>query len=175
MRGIRSPGRLEGAGTPFNWPAAIGYGRQPFANVSAGAWALTAGPDGVQMGIFGWVDPATGQVTNVRPDGGGILGFVLPIRGMWNWQRTTRTPLGAAVRGLILRAGMGVTLAAAGDFVTTFPFGGDAGAQVFTDPTTGVPYAGNPGGMVATPWTLMETSCQCNAHLRISSFSAPTH
>ena len=172
MRSGGTPGKLEGAGTPFNWPNAIGYGRAPFANLVAGPGALTAGPDGVQMGIFGWADPVTGRVANARSDGA-LLGFVLPIRGMWNWQRCTRTPLGAAVRGLILRSGLAVTLAAAGDFVTTFPFGGQAGDQVFTDPATGVPYAGNPGGFVATPWTLMETGCGCNAHLRISSFAKP--
>ncbi len=138
----------------------------------SGPGALAAGPDGVQMGIFGWADPVTGQVTNVRSDGA-LLGFVLPVIGMWNWQRTTPTPAGAPVRGLILRAGMGVVVATAGDFKTVFPFGGQAGQRVFTDPATGVPYAGNPGGLVATPWTLMETGCSCNAHLRISTFSKP--
>lgn len=175
MRQAWTPGALEGAGTPFNWPAAIGYGRAPYATFSAGAWALTAGPDGVQMGMFGWADPATGLVTNAKPDAGGILGFVLPVVQFFNYQRTTPTPPGAAVRGRILRAGMALVLAVAGDFVTIFPFGGEAGVRVYADPASGVPYAGDPGGMVATPWTLMQSGCNCASPLRISSFSAPTH
>jgi hypothetical protein len=167
-----TPGKLEGAGTPFNWPAAIGYGRQPFANVVAGDGALAAGPNGVQMGIFAWADPDSGQVSNVQMPGG-LLGFVLPVIGLYNWQRCMPTPPGSLVRGLVLRAGMQCVMGAAGDFLTVFPFGGQAGQQVFTDPATGVPYSGNPGGLVPTPWTVMETGCRCNATLRISSFSAP--
>ena len=170
MRSEVTPGKLEGAGTPFNWPTAIGYGRQPFANVPASAGTMTAGPNGVQLGLFGWADPVLGEVSNESP---GILGFVLPVPRAWNWQKCTPTLPGSPVRGLILRAGLACVLAASGDFVTTFPFGAQAGNQVFTDPATGVPYSGNPGGLVATPWTVMSSACGCNARVRISSFVAP--
>lgn len=199
MRGGVTPGRLEGSGTPFNWPAAIGYGRQPFANIVSGAGQLTAGPNGVQLGIFGWADPDTGEVTNtptgqqgittdagaqITTQGGesivtfgdtavGLLGFVLPITRMWDWNRCTPTPPGALVRGFILRAGLPCVLAAAGDFLTVFPFGAQAGQQVFADPATGYAYSGNPGGLVGTPWVAMETACRCNAVVRISSFVEP--
>ena len=172
MRLGLTAGRLSGAGTPFNWPAAIGYERQPFASLVSGAGQLAAGPNGVQMGIFGWADAVTGEVSNVQSTGA-LLGFVLPVIGLYNWQRCAPTPLGALVRGLILRAGIQCVMAVAGDFLTVFPFGGQAGKRVFTDPATGVPYSGNPGGLVATPWAVMETGCRCNATLRISSFSAP--
>jgi hypothetical protein len=193
--GIRSEARLAGAGTPFEWYQANGYGRQPFANVVSGPWQLTAGPNGVQLGIFGWADPNTGEVSNQYIPGG-ALGFVLPVRQMWNWQRAYPQCTPPYPPGIILRPGMQCVLAAIGDFLTRFPLGGEAGNQVWTDPNTGQPYAasagenlstdsgliivtqgGNPistqsGGFVATPWTLMQNG-GCNSKLRISSFVKP--
>lgn len=166
-----TPGRLTGAGTPFNWPQAIGYDRAPFASLPSGAWRCVAGPAGLQLGIFGWADPNTGQVSNSEV-AGGFLGFVLPVIQMLNWQRCYRTrgPTGLAV---ILRAGLECVLAAAGDFITTFPLGAQAGQRVYADPVTGAPYGGNPGSAIATPWTVMENACHCNAKVRISSFTQP--
>lgn len=165
-------GRLNGAGTPFNWAAAIGYGREPYASIVAGKGALTAGPQGVQIGIFGWVDPVTGQVTNTQV-AGALLGFVIPVLNWYNWQRVmpSKNALG---RVLIIRAGVECVIANQGDFTTTFLLGAQAGQQVYVDPATGFPYGGNPGGLVPTPWTVMESGCTCNAKLRISSFVKPT-
>lgn len=172
--GAITPGRLEGAGTPFNWPQAIGYGRAPFANLTAGAWALTAGAAGLQLGIFGWADPNSGQVSNAQI-AGGLLGFVLPVPQMRNWQRCYPA-CGPAGPGIVLRPGVECVLAAAGDFLTVFALGAQAGQQVYADPVTGAPYGGNAtGSAVPTPWTVMETGCRCNAKLRISSFSSPTN
>lgn len=163
-----------GAGTPFEWSQAFGFDRQPYANVPAGAWALAAGPNGVQLGIFGWADPNTGQVSNVQI-AGGALGFVLPVIGMYNWQRVflQANALGCGPPSFILRAGMQCVLAAAGDFLTRFALGAMAGQRVYADPATGLPYGGNPGGLVATPWTVMQNGCGCNSVLRISSFAKP--
>jgi hypothetical protein len=163
-----------GAGTPFEWWPTLGYDRQPYASVVAGPWALAAGPNGVQIGVFGWADPKTGAVSNTRI-AGGQFGFVLPVIGMYNWQRVfPQAPAtGCGPAALMLRAGMQCVLAAAGDFLTRFALGAQAGQQVFADPVTGAAYGGNPGGAVATPWTVMQNACGCNALLRISSFAKP--
>lgn len=166
--------RRSGAGTPFDWHQAIGFDRQPYAQIPSGAWQLTAGPNGVQLGIFGWADPHSGQVSNVEI-AGGALGFVLPVIGMYNWQRVflQANALGCGPPAFILRQGMQCILAAAGDFLTRFALGAQAGQRVYVDPATGLPYGGNSGGLVATPWTVMQEGCRCNAVLRISSFAAP--
>jgi hypothetical protein len=166
-----TPGRLEGAGTPFNWPAAIGYGRAPFANFVSGKGGCTAGPSGVALGIFGWVDPGSGEVSNVQ-SAGTFLGFVLPVFNLWNWQRVYSVCSPPSPPLLVLRPGIECVVAVAGDFLTRFPQGGEAGSQVWADPATGLPYSSNIGGLVATPWTLMQTG-DCNAQLRISSFVRP--
>lgn len=172
MRGFATHGRLEGAGTPFEWPAAVGYSRQPFTNLVSGAWALTAGPNGCALGIFGWADPNSGEVSNAQITGG-ALGFVLPVRGMWNWQGVyTQCGAPGTPPLLMRRPGLGLVLASQGDFLTRFPLGAQVGQQVFTDPATGLPYSGNPGGFVPTPWTVMQSG-SCNERCSISSFTPP--
>ena len=178
LRAGFTPGALEGAGTPFNWPEAIGYGRQPYASFTAGQNQCVAGPNGVAMGIFGWVSPAPppapAPVSNLKPESGGLLVFVLPTFNAWNWQRCfpqrSAPPVG---NQLILRAGLEVVVAVAGDFYTRFPLGAQAGSQVWTDPATGIPYTANlTGGYVPTPWTVMQNG-DCNARCRITSFVRP--
>ena len=166
MRGV------SGAGTPFDWPTAIGYSRQPFANVVAGPGALVAGPDGCFLGRFGWTDPNSGQVSNAFV-AGGLLGFVLPVVQWWNYQRVRPTRDASGYPVLELRAGLPCVLAATGDFYARFPFPAQAGQRVFVDPATGLPYGADGGGYVATKWTVMESSCGCNGRLRISSFAVP--
>lgn len=174
MRGM-NPGRLAGAGSPFNWPASIGYARQPYASFPAGPWRCIAGPEGVALGIFGWVDPNTHEVSNVQTEGAHLV-FVLPVVGMWNWNRcypNRVAPCGPPQ--IILRAGLEVVPAVQGDFLTRFPLGAQAGARVWTDPATGLAYDANlTGGYIATPWTVI-TNCGCNGLARISSFTAPVN
>lgn len=167
-----TPGRLEGAGTPFDWPASIGFDRQPFANFVAGKGACVAGPDGLALGIFGWVDPNSGEVSNAQIEGG-FLVFVLPVINAYNWQRCFTQMGPAGVPQLVLRAGLPCVVAAQGDFVTLFPQGAQAGQQVWVDPATGYAYGSDTGGLVASPWTVMENRCGCNVKLRISSFAKP--
>lgn len=79
--------RFSGAGTPFDFPEAIGYSRSPFASTPAGSWQAVAGPNGVAIGAFGWFDTGTGQVGNVYA-AGMLLVFVLPLWNPYNaWQR----------------------------------------------------------------------------------------
>lgn len=167
-----NPARLAGAGTPFQWPASTGYDRQPFANIVTGADRLTASaPNGVALGIFGWADPVSGEVAN-ELTAGWLLGFVLPVFNMWNWQRVSPrcNPPGPTL--LVLRPGLECVVAAAGDFITVFPLGAQAGQQVWTDPATGLAYGSDLGGYTPTKWTVMQNG-GCNSRLRISSFTRP--
>lgn len=168
MRAAISTGaRLAGAGTPFNWPQSIGYTRQPNACLITGPWAITAGPDGVAIARFGWIDPDSGEVSNVL-EAGAALGFVLPVPNLYNWQRAY--PQAGAI---ILRPGMACAIAAQGVFRTRFPLGAEAGSQVWTDPATGLPYSSNvTGEYVPTAFTVMGNG-GCGARLTISSFVAP--
>jgi len=168
MRGYVPLGKFAGAGTPFEWPQAIGHDRQPFASFPCGTGQLTAGPDGLALAIFGWVDPSTFEVSNAQmPEG--LLGFVLPVIGAWRWDRAYRC------KGLtILRPGLPCVLAIAGDFIARFPLGAQAGAQVWTDPATGLPYTADGGGFIATPWTAMQSGGP-GARCRISSFARPVN
>lgn len=162
--------RANGAGTPFDWPEAIGYGRQPFACVPAGRGALTAGPDGAVFGIFGWADPVTGEVSNSLIDGG-FLGIVLPIVQWWNWQRAYPQRGPDCSRQIVLRPGTALVLASQGDFIVRFPLPVQAGAAVYVDPATGLPYGANPGGYVRSAWVAMRSACGCGERVRISSFA----
>src|SRR5579875_229436 len=191
MRAMQSSGRQYGAGSPFHWFPELGYGRPPFASLVAGAGGITAGPNGVALGLFGWVDPTTLEVSNVA-SAGALLGFVLPTFDRWNWQRAyPQPPAGccgvtpnfsglnpappapaAPFPLLMLRVGMPCVVAAAGVFNARFSLGGQAGNRVWADPASGLPYDSDLGGYVATPWTLMQSG-GCGAALRISSFVSP--
>lgn len=172
MRAGLNPGRLQGAGTPFEWSEAIGFGRQPFACYPAGKGGLVAGPSGVVLGIFGWVDPDLLEVSNVQTEGF-ALGFVLPVFNLSNFQRVFAQWGPLSGPELVLRQGLGCVVGVAGDFMTRFPLGGQAGNRVWADPATGLPYDADLGGYVPTTWTLMQTACGCGARLRISSFVQP--
>ena len=162
---------LNGAGTPFEYPEAVGFSRAPYASVPAGGQALQAAPAGVALGIFGWSDPVLGLVSNLFTEGF-QLGFVIPVLNAWNWQRAY-IQFGFPFPLRILRGGYAVVLSAIGNFKTRFAQGGVAGSRVWTDPETGLPYAtSNNGAYIATPWTLMQSG-GCNALLTISSFAQP--
>jgi hypothetical protein len=165
------PGRLSGAGTPFNWPAANGHGRAPFTSFPAGPGSPVAGALGVAISQFGWVDPIAGLVSN-QFTAGFFLGFVLPVPELLI--PPLRYPMLTYSCGVwTLRPGMRCVIASQGDFVTRFPLGAQVGSQVWTDPATGLPYSSNlTGSYIATRWTAM-CSGGCNARIRISSFAAP--
>jgi hypothetical protein len=152
----------------LEWPLSLGYSRPPFTNLVAGAGALTAGPNGVALARFGWVDPSSGEVSNVWT-AGWALGFVLPIYDLWNWQRVFRQ-----AGALILRSGQQCVLAAGGLLVARFCFGAQAGQRVYADPNTGAPLSGNSTNpsAIATPWTVMKSAC-CSALVPISTAVQP--
>jgi hypothetical protein len=174
QNGAFNPGHRQGAGTPFEWPAAVGFGRAPFASFAAGQSGCVAGANGCALGIFGWIDPVALTVSNTLTEGF-LLGFVLPVFNMFNWQRVFAQRPAVPCSGpplLMLRAGLGCVVAVAGDFLTRFPLGAQAGSRVYTDPASGLPYGANPGGFIATPWTVLQSG-GCNALLRMSSFVQP--
>lgn len=166
--------RLTGAGTPFDWPEAIGFGRAPFASAPAGAWQCTAGPNGLAVNAFAWIDPATGQCSNNQP-AVGLLGLVLPVANLYNlWERAYVSHVNG-FRQLILRPGVACVLAVMGDFLMRFPLGATAGSRVYADPTTGLPYTDSNGGTnVPTPWTAGQ-SCGAGGRARISTSVQPVN
>lgn len=166
----------DGAGTAYDWPEAIGFGRQPFVSITAGPFSPVAGPLGLTIGAFCWFDPDTGETNNVQSDGT-LMGFVLPLANRYNlWERVyTQYPIDGVppFPQQIIRPNVACVIAQSGVFSPKFPNGGQVGCQVFTDPTTGLPYAGNTtGGYIATPWTLMQSGGP-NSRLRMSSFIQP--
>lgn len=121
----------------------------PRSILLAGALANRAnGPDGVSVGVFGWVDPDTGLVDNVRQHSRSQLGLVLPILGY--------RPLPRVLD--IIAPGYEVTLASAGDFLVYFPGGAIAGQDVYASLLDGTPVSGNTAGTEITPWVVMHNA-----------------
>lgn len=175
---MRIAPRYSGAGTAFDYPEAIGFNRQPFASVCVGPWTCCAGPNGVAVGCFGWLDVESGQVTNQQV-AGGILVFVLPVANDYNlWERAY---INYPVDGVppfpqeIVRPYVRCGAAVAGVFSPKFPSGAQAGALVYADPATGLPYGENlTGAFVATPYTTLQSGPP-NCRLRVSSFVKPVN
>lgn len=169
--------QFAGAGTAFDWVEASGFGRQPYASLTSGSWMCVAGPQGVAIGAFCWVDPDTGQVNSTLSDGA-LLGFVLPLANSYNlWERVfmqyPNRSLQPPFPQQLIRPGVACVVAQSGVFAPKFPLGGQVGTRVFTDPATGLPYSGNvTGTYVATPWTLAQSGGP-GARLRMSTFIKP--
>src|ERR1039458_9888743 len=111
-----------------------GVGANPHASCAADAGGLIAGAAGVILDRFGWVDPISGEVSNIYT-AGFTLGYVLPqpqrlarngwLAAYWNGG----PPAWVQNPGLVLRAGQMVTMLAVGDFWIRFPGGVQAGQQ----------------------------------------------
>lgn len=185
--------RLSGAGTPFDWPEAIGFDRAPYASAIGGFDAFHAGPNGVAVGAFAWVNPDTGEADNVQTEGF-PFGLVLPLASQYNlWERAYMR-YAPPFPQMIVRPGVACVVAMRGNFSIKFSQGGDAGQPVYADPLTGLAYSGpamlpvldsngnavidsngNPvysTGGVLTPWVLAQSG-GCNQRLRVSTFINP--
>lgn len=165
-----------GAGTPFDYPEAVGFSRQPFCSLLSGPFMCVAGQQGVAAGTFCWVDVDTGETSNVQAPNT-LLGFVLPHANPYNlWERVyIKFPVDGVppFPQQITRPGVRCDIAAAGVFSPKFPNGGQVGTRVFADPATGLPYSGNvTGTYIATPWTLMQSGGP-GYRLRMSNFIKP--
>lgn len=135
-----------------------------------------AGPNGVAAGTFCWIDPDTGQASNVRSEES-FFGLCLPHANPYNlWERVYfQEPVDGTppFTQQIIRPGVRCVVAVAGAFSPKFPFGGQVGVQVYADPATGLPYSGNvTGTYVPTPWTLTQSGGP-NCRIRMSSFVKP--
>jgi hypothetical protein len=171
---------IEGSRANFN----------PLATVPAGNGQLTAGVNGCIFGRFGFADPNSGQVSNSFAPGQ-TIGFVLP-----QWFRFARNGWNLAyweACALVLRQGMSVVLAAAGDFWARFCGGAQAGQKVWASTSDGsartgvygpewtadstvtadsIVYSADGGGFVATHWTVL-TSTPPGGLALISSYQPP--
>jgi len=140
--------------------------------------AVAAGPNGVAIGCACWVNPDTGEASNVQSEGT-ILGFVLPHANPYNlWERVyTQFPVDGVppFRIRVIRPGVRCVIVMGGVFSPQFAQGGEAGRQVFTDPATGLLYSGpNPPGapFFGTPWVLLSSGGP-GARIRMSSYVLP--
>ncbi len=147
--------------------------RNPITSFPAGFGALTAGPNGVILGRFGWIIQPSGQVSNLFTPGA-LLGFVLPTYRMADWQRVywTADPASQCCgpQVPVLRSGNGVILATQGDFCTTFAEGAQAGDHVYANPLDGSAHSFDAGGYIDTPWIVM-SGCACGETGKISSWN----
>jgi len=99
------------------------------ANVVAGSFAYTATPAGVVVGVGGWANPTTKQVSNYYQSGA-FPGFVHR-----EGQAVITTFLGVST--VTILQGMAVTLMDQGDFWGIFASGATVGQKVYFDPLTG--------------------------------------
>lgn len=106
------------------------------------------GPDGVQVGVFGWADPNTGLVDNARAIPRQRLGLVLPLIGFRTIPRLWD----------IIPPGYEVTMASAGDFLVSFPGGAIVGQNVYASLLDGSPVSGDTPGTEITPWVVMQNA-----------------
>lgn len=152
MRALAAYNAIEGAPVDCN----------PITSVVGGPGQNVAGPDGLVMGRFGWVD-ANGIATNARTDASQRLGFVLRLYG--TWQRVYWDS-----RRWFLRAGLGAQILSRGDFWARFANGADAGQPVYADLLDGQCCSGQTADAELTPWAVV-TSCGPNSLAVISTWS----
>jgi hypothetical protein len=122
----------------------------PYNSVLAGPGALVAGPQGLTVGRFSWVDATRTYAGNVQVGAAAPDGFV--HRG----SNPTFITIYLAETTMLVQPGFGVTLHSAGAFwaktstVTTF------GQKVFANTATGAACTGAAGatiaGFVETKW-----------------------
>lgn len=127
----------------------------PRASVVAGENQLIAGPNGVNVGCFAWLD-VNGFVTNVNPGSGSPLGYV----GRQQGEALITQWLGAA--SMNIPSGREVTLFEAGDFwglsSVAAPVAGQGVFAKSADGTIQTAAVGSPPtGYVATKFTVANT------------------
>lgn len=130
----------------FNLAAGAFASANPRVTILGGSLCFRApDPDGLAVGMFAWADPESGLAFNAPPSGASLLGFVLPV---WGGNRRVHIVPGR----VLIRPGIEVTLAAAGDFVAPFPYGAIPGQPVYASTVDGAPISGYSEAAVLTPW-----------------------
>lgn len=131
---------------PRNARAGQFASNNPRAVVLAGPLELRAwGDEGVEVGVFAWVNPDTGRVENTRYNAAHPMGFVMPLTNYITIPRAWG----------VIPPGYQVTLASKGDFFTVFPNGATLGQQVYASVFDGAPISGETPDAQATPWYVM--------------------
>lgn len=129
---------------------AFALGIYPAASMPAPEGGCAAGPDGVILGRFGWLDPATGTVTNERTDDTQQLGVTIPQ--FLNPRNRIYPALSAEGPVTKLRQGKNMTLASNGAFWLRFAGGAIPGQKVYANLLDGSAIAGQTVGAELTPY-----------------------
>jgi hypothetical protein len=108
-------------------------GRVPF---------LPAGDDGVEVGVFAWVDPDTGKVENTRYSNDYSIGFVLPTADYEALPLYSNT----------VPPNCQVSLAVKGEFFGRFRHGSKVGDRVYASVLDGSLISGEAPLAQATSW-----------------------
>lgn len=132
---------MTGFQTSVNYQPAVGVvgdfaSTNPRASVLAGPGALVAGPNGLTVGAFAWIDPSGTFATNYGS--GSVAGFVS------RYQRALITTY-LAQSGLAVPAGFEVSLHQAGDFWAYTSTGAVIGQTVYANYATGAIATGAAG------------------------------
>lgn len=145
----------EGA---FASTALFQNGQTRFPSALAGPGGFVAPAGGTIQGRFGWGNVPAGTVSNTRVAAGDQLGLVLPLRARsgagvvgWGWSWEFFDP---AVNAFRIRAGLMVTLMAAGDFWLRFVGGAYAGEPVYASLIDGAAISGQTSNAELTPWVV---------------------
>lgn len=100
--------------------------------------------DGVETGVFAWVDLGSGSVNNAHSGTRSKLGFVRPLA-----ERAHVSEFCS-----IVPPGREVTLASGGDFYACFPDGAEKGQSVYASLIDGTPISGETPDAELTPWVV---------------------
>jgi hypothetical protein len=142
----------------------------PFRSATAGPGAPRSNSPGTIQGRFGWLNSASGLVSNTRLAASDAIGVVIPFRSLngsnggvvggprglagpqasWTWEffDPTVTPCG----GLRVRPGLVVTLHTRGNFYLRFAGGAIPGNVTYASLTDGSAVSGPAAGCEPTPW-----------------------
>lgn len=143
--------------------------RAPFASVTAGPGAPRSTAPGTIQGRFGWLNSASGLVTNTRLDSTDVRGIVIPFRSLnsanggvvggprslagpqasWSWEFWDRSVVPPVLR---VRPGLVVTLHARGNFWLRFAAGALFGNSVYASLVDGQAVSGPAANTELTPF-----------------------
>lgn len=135
---------------PYAWPEGLRATSNPWGNLQTNE-PLAAGPDGLIVGRFAWVNAELQTVSN-RWALGFQLGFVPLIQ-------LSYPGLHLIAGGLLqLRAGYAAVVVSFGDFWARFPYGAQVGDRVYAAAIDGAPISGQAIDAMPTRWKVA-TNC----------------
>lgn len=120
----------------------------PYAVQVGSPISFRAGANGLAVARFGWGDPESGLVDNVRSSAAQVLAYVFPVV---NGNSAVRVCRGQRYA----RPGVGVTLMRSGNYVVRFPGGAQMGQPVYASSVDGTPISGVASDAEATIWQVV--------------------